>query len=412
MEKFGIVVIGGGPAGMMAAIKASEKGARVLLLEKNATLGRKLLITGKGRCNITQADCDNGEFVDKLGKKGRFLYSALSRFSFLDTVDFFEKKGVKTKIERGGRVFPASDSSKDVLNALVSAMKENGVKIATGKKVLGFNMKDGKIESIECQDEKIFADKFILATGGKSYPVTGSTGDGYQWVREIGHQVVETYPALVPVKVKDVWVKELQGLSLRNVEINVFQDNKRAESRFGEMLFTHFGISGPIVLDVSKKIGELLRSGKVEISIDLKPALEYAKLKERLQRDFDSSPKKTFRNYLPELLPRKMVDVMLKLSEIDSEKQLCVINGNEKKKLLNLLKNLRLEVEGLLGFEHAIITTGGVDLKEVDSKKMQSRIIDNLYFTGEILDLDAPTGGYNLQICWSTGYAAGESCVE
>lgn len=410
-EKFDTVVVGGGPAGMVAAIKASESGGRVLLLEKNATLGRKLLITGKGRSNITQANCENSEFVEMLGKKGRFLYSALSRFGFSDTIDFFEKNGLKTKVERGGRVFPASDSSKDVLTVLVNQMKKNGVRVVTGKKVLGFELKNGEIESVKIEGGKIPADKFILATGGKSYPVTGSTGDGYTWSKSIGHNIIEASPALVPVTVKDEWVKDLQGLSLKNIEINIFQNDKKVDSRFGEMLFTHFGISGPIILDVSKKIGELLKSGEVEISIDLKPALDYGKLKDRLQRDFDNNPKKTFKNYLPDLLPKKLIETILELSGIDSEKQLCVINGDEKKKLLNLLKDLRVQVEGLLGFEHAIITNGGVDLREVNSRTMQSRKVENLYFAGEILDLDAPTGGYNLQICWSTGFVAGESCA-
>lgn len=408
-EKFDTVVIGGGPAGMMAAIGASENGGHVLLLEKNATLGRKLLITGKGRCNITQVSCDDKEFVEKLGKKGRFMFSSLNAFGPQDVIDFFEKNGVETRVERGGRVFPVSDDAKDVLKVLTQVMKKNGVKILTGKKVLGFDVKGGKIESVKIEGSEFLADKFVVATGGKSYPVTGSTGDGYSWAKELGHTIVDPRPSLVPLKVKEQWVKDLQGLSLKNVRLNVFQNEKKVDSRFGEMLFTHFGISGPIVLDVSKKIGELLKDGGVELSVDLKPALDFGQLKQRLQRDFNNNPKKSFRNYLPDLLPKKMVEVMLELSEIEPDKQLCVIGGDEKKKLTSLLKDLRMEVEGLLDFDHAIVTTGGVDLRQVDSKTMQSRIVENLYFAGEILDLDAPTGGFNLQICWSTGYVSGSN---
>lgn len=408
-EKFDVIVVGGGPAGMMAAVRASEEGGRVLLLEKNATLGRKLLITGKGRCNITQAACDDREFVGKLGKKGKFLFSSLNAFGSQDVIDFFESHGIETKVERGGRVFPVSDNAKDVLKVLTQVMRKNGVVIRTGVKVEGFSKKGKEIEKVKlASGEEIEADKFVIATGGKAYPVTGSTGDGYSWAKELGHSIVEPSPALVPVKVKEQWCKDLQGLSLRNVGLNVFQNDKKVDSRFGEMLFAHFGISGPIVLDVSKKIGELLKNGKVELSVDLKPALDFGALKERLQRDFNNNPKKSFRNYLPDLLPKKMIEVMLDLSGIDPDKQLCIIDGDEKKKLAGILKDLKMEVEGLLDFDHAIVTTGGVDLREVDSKTMQSRIVENLFFAGEILDLDAPTGGYNLQICWSTGYVAGD----
>ncbi|MDH4330789.1 MAG: NAD(P)/FAD-dependent oxidoreductase, partial [Candidatus Moranbacteria bacterium] len=350
---------------------------------------------------------------EKVGKKGRFLHSSLSAFGAEDVIDFFESRGVRTKVERGGRVFPENDQAKDVLKAISNVLKENGVTIRTGIRVERFLKKGDRIEKvILASGDEVRADKFVVAVGGKAYPVTGSTGDGYEWAKELGHTVVEASPALVPVKVHEEWAKELQGLSLRNVQINIFQNNKKMDSRFGEMIFTHFGVSGPIVLDVSKKIGELLKNGGVQINLDLKPALEPTQLKERLQRDFNNNPKKSFRNYLPDLLPRKMVDVILKLSEVDPDKQLCVVNGQEKKKLLNLLKDLRMEVDDLLGFEHAIVTAGGVNLKEIHSKTMQSRIVENLYFAGEILDLDAPTGGYNLQICWSTGYAAGSHAAK
>ncbi|MFC1645331.1 NAD(P)/FAD-dependent oxidoreductase [Patescibacteria group bacterium] len=412
LEKFDVVVIGGGPAGLIAAGRAAELGSRVLLLEKSATLGRKLLITGKGRCNVTQANCENNQFVEKLGKKGKFLYSALSRFGFSDMIDFLNERGVETKVERGGRVFPSSDEAKDVLKALRDYMNEGAVKIHTGKKVIQFNLKNGRIDNIETQDGKIVADKYIIATGGKSYPVTGSTGDGYQWAASMGHSIVEAEPALVPVRTKDGIGGDLQGLSLKNVQINVVQDGKKVDSRFGEMMFTHYGLSGPIVLDVSKRIGEALKDGAVAIELDLKPALEFSQLEKRLQRDFEKNINKSFKNYLPDLLPRKMIGFFMKASGIDPEKNIGTIGKDERKKMTHLLKEMRFDIKELLGFEHAIITTGGVELKEVDSKTMQSRKVENLYFAGEVLDLDAPTGGYNLQVCWSTGYAAGEGCAE
>lgn len=411
-QKFDVAVIGGGPAGMMAAGRAAELGAKVVLIEKNKSLGRKLLITGKGRCNITQAEFDDREFIEKLGKNGKFLFSSLNAFGPRKVIEFFEERGLKTKTERGGRVFPASDKAVDVLNILADYLKKNNVKIVLDQEVLGFNFSKEKIESVKLKNETIFADNFILAVGGKTYPITGSTGDGYGWAKEAGHVIIEPNPSLVPIKIKEEWVKDLQGLSLKNISINIFQNNKKQDSKFGEMLFTHFGISGPIILDASKEIGELLKKGEVKIEIDLKPALDLSQLDERLLRDFEGNQKKDFKNYLPELLPQKMIETFLKLSEIDPHKKLHFITKEERKKILHLLKEMKLTVEGLLGFDQAIITSGGVDLKEVDSKTMQSRKIENLYLTGEILNLDGPTGGYNLQICWSTGYAAGTYSVS
>jgi hypothetical protein len=411
-QKFDVAVIGGGPAGMMAAGRTAELGAKVVLIEKNKSLGRKLLITGKGRCNITQAEFDDREFIEKLGKNGKFLFSSLNAFGPRKVIEFFKERGLKTKTERGGRVFPASDKAVDVLNILADYLKKNNVKIVLDQEVLGFDFSKEKIESVKLKNETIFADNFILAVGGKTYPITGSTGDGYGWAKEAGHVIIEPNPSLVPIKIKEEWVKDLQGLSLRNISINIFQNNKKQDSKFGEMLFTHFGISGPIILDASKEIGELLKKGEVKIEIDLKPALDLSQLDRRLLRDFEGNQKKDFKNYLPELLPQKMIETFLKLSEIDPHKKLHFITKEERKKILHLLKEMKLTVEGLLGFDQAIITSGGVDLKEVDSKTMQSRKIENLYLTGEILNLDGPTGGYNLQICWSTGYAAGTYAFE
>jgi len=404
-QYFDIAIIGGGPAGMMAAGQAAKLGAKVILIEKNESLGKKLLITGGGRCNILQAEFKDRIFADKLGKKGKFLLSALSVFGPKETIEFFEKIGLKTKIERGQRVFPVSDKSYDVLNILLKYLNKNKVEILLSQRVNGFEMNGQKIKSIRLKDQEIIAHSYILATGGKSYPRTGSDGKSYQWAQKIGHNIIDPKPALTPVKTKENWPSDLQGLSLKNVSVSVFQNNKKQDSRFGEMLFTHFGISGPIVIDLSKRIGELLNTGEVILKIDLKPALSIETLDKRLQRDFKSN--KDFKNYLPSLMPKRMGDLILRLTGIDKDKKLNVITKDERKKIIETLKSLILNIRGLAGFNSAIITSGGIDLKEIDSKTMKSKIIENLYFTGEIIDLDGPTGGFNLQICWTTGYIAG-----
>lgn len=407
ISSFDIAVIGGGPAGMIAAGKAAELGAKVILIEKNKSLGKKLLITGGGRCNISQAEFKDKVFADKLGKNGQFLLSALSVFGPKETIEFFEKKGLKTKIERGKRIFPVSDKSHDVLNVLSKYLNKNKVKIISDQEIIGFNVVKGRIKSVKLKDKEIFAHSYILATGGKSYPGTGSDGRGYKWAKKMGHKIIDLKPALTPIKIKENWSSDLQGLSLKNVSVSVFQNNKKQDLRFGEMLFTHFGVSGPIIIDLSKKIGELLNTGEVILKIDLKPALDFKTLDKRLQNDFKSN--KDFKNYLPSLLPRKMGDLILSLTNIDKNKKLNSITKDERKKIINTLKCLNLTVKGLIGFGFAIITSGGIDLKEIDSKTMKSKIIENLYFAGEIIDLDGPTGGYNLQICWTTGYIAGIS---
>lgn len=425
LEKFDIAVIGGGPAGMMAAGRAAELGARVVLLEKNSSLGKKLLITGKGRCNLTQAEFDDKEIIKKFGKNGKFLFSSLASFGPEEVIRFFEDRKVLIKIERGGRVFPKSDKAQDVLRVLEKYLEKNKVEIIYDANVAGFDVapvaSGGKIVSVKLAEKgymseekramtparRIYAYKFILATGGKSYSVTGSTGDGYQWAKECGHKIVEIAPALVPIKTKEIWVKDVQGLSLKNVAVNLLQNGKKQDSRFGEMMFAHFGLTGPIVLDLSKKVGELMKNGEVIISIDLKPALSREQLDARLQKDFKENSNKDFVNYLPELLPQKMIAVIINLSGIDPRKKINFVTKDERKKLTEILKDLRLTADGTTGYNQAIITSGGVDLREVDSKTMQSRIVSNLYLAGEILDLDGPTGGYNLQVCWSTGYAAG-----
>ena len=409
MSKYDVVVIGGGPAGMMAAGKAAEKGGRVLLLEKNKELGVKLMCTGKGRCNITNNTRDTNELVKQYGKNGKFLYSALNNFGVEDVINFFNKRGVKTEVERGDRIFPAHGQAKQVLNALRSYMKKTNVEVRTNNRVKRIVQKDNKINKMVLGDNsKIEANKFIVCTGGKSYPKTGSVGDGYRWLERLGHTIIEPKPALTPVIIKESFIKDLEGLSLKNVEINLYKDNKKIDSRFGEAIFTFNGMSGPIILDMSKKIGECL-PGKLTLYIDFKPALDYDKLDKRIQRDYKENSNKMFKNSLDSLLPQKLIPVVIKLSNIDTEKKVNSVTREERKKLLHLLKEFKLEIDSLVGFNKAIVTSGGVSLKEIDPKTMKSKIVDNLYLAGEILDIDGPTGGYNLQVCWSTGCLAGNS---
>lgn len=406
-SRYDLAVIGGGPAGLMAAGTAAEQGAAVILLEKNERLGKKLLITGKGRCNITRSEEDIPAFCEAFGRQGKFLYTALHAFTPNETIEFFNQRGLETKVERGQRVFPVSDSSQDVLQVLLNYLKEHKVKISTNCAVTGFTKKRGLIETIKTSQGPVKARRVIIATGGKAYPATGSSGDGYKWAKELGHSVVPTYPALVPALTDEAWVPDLQGLSLKNVQIDVYQNNKKQDSRFGEALFTHEGLSGPIILDMSQKIGTLLKNGPVELRLDLKPALDYPKFDARLQRDLRHNAKKAFKNSLNDLLPAKFIPVMVKLSGIDPEKIANDVTKEERKRLLHLFKEMKFTVRKLDGFNNAIVTAGGISLKEIDPRTMRSRIINNLYFAGEIIDLNGPTGGYNLQMCWSTGRLAG-----
>ncbi|MFZ2188160.1 MAG: NAD(P)/FAD-dependent oxidoreductase [Candidatus Moraniibacteriota bacterium] len=410
-KKFDVAVIGGGPAGMLAAGRAAELGAKVVLLEKNSALGKKLLLTGNGRCNITQIDHDAREFVEKLGKNGKFLFSAFSVFGPKEVVDFFEEKNLSTKVEKNGRVFPISDDAIDVLSTLTKYLKDNGVEIVTNAQVSGFEFTENKISGVKLKDEIIHADKFILCTGGKSYPATGSTGDGYTWTKELGHTIAPPMPALAPVKIKEDWVSDLQGLSLEAANISLWQNEKKQASFQGELLFTHFGLSGPLIINASKEINALLQNGSVIIELELFPEFTVSQLDKKLVLAFEENNRKDIKNYFRELLSRKMLDLILKLAEIDPDKKLNFLTKKERHKIVALLKSLKFTVSQVLGFEQAMITSGGVALKEVDPKTMQSKIIENLYFAGEILDLDGPTGGYNLQICWSTGYVAGTNSL-
>jgi len=396
---------------MISAGRAGELEASVVLIEKNKNLGKKLLITGKGRCNITNRENNSGEFIGKFGKNGKFLFSAFSRFGVEETINFFEKLNLKTKIERGGRIFPVSDKSQDALEALIGYLKKSNVKIKLNSEVKEIIKKDNKIEKIIlANNEEITANKFIISTGGKSYPETGSTGDGYKWVKKLGHTITNLSPSLVPVIVKEKIVEELEGLSLKNVEISVYRENKKIDSRFGEAIFTADGMSGPIIIDMSKKIGKELPQN-IKIKIDFKPALDFLKLDRRIREDFRRDSKKMFKNSLNDLLPQKLIPVIVKLSKINPDKKPSSITKEERKKLLHLLKEFTLEVRSLATYNKAIITSGGIELNEIDQKTMKSKLIDNLYFAGEILDIDGPTGGYNLQACWTTGYIAGESAA-
>jgi len=411
-ERYDLAVIGAGPAGMMAALRASECGARVVILEKNASPGIKLLMTGKERCNITNAETDARKFAEAFGRNGKFLLSALNRFGVEETIDFFHKNNVRTKIERGNRVFPESDKARDVQEVFLRLIKKNGIPLRTGSSVKKIIHTNDEIEKVVLDKGEVRAANYLICTGGLSYPRTGSTGEGYKWAKDMGHTVIEPQPALTPVLVKEKWVKDLEGLSLKNVNISVHQDNRKRDDRFGEALFTFNGLSGPIVLDMSKSIGKLLSKGLTELVIDFKPALEPGVLDMRIMRDLEENKKKAIKNILAGLLPQKLIPVVLELLKIDPEKKGHSITKEERRSLRMILKEFPLTVTGLLGFGKAIITTGGINLKEVDPRTMRSKLIRNLYFAGEVLDLDGPTGGYNLQVCWSTGYLAGENAAR
>jgi len=407
-----IAVIGGGPAGLMAAGQAADAGAKVVLIEKNADLGKKLLITGNGRCNVTNALFDMDEFVKQYGKGGPFLYSSLSRFGPRETMAFFEERGIKLKTERGNRVFPVSDHSHDILSALHRDTKKGKVRIIRNSPVVNMIVRDNHLQRLVLRDRELAAKSYILCTGGQSYPQTGSTGDGYRWASVIGHTVTPLFPSIVPIKTSDHWVKSLSGLSLKNVALTAFLNDEKIDSRFGEMLFTHFGISGPIVMDISKSLLEMQQNGETRVEIDLKPALDFKKLDARLLRDFSKFNGRKLKNSLYELLPQKIIPVIIRQAGLDPDKKVDYLDRDEREQLLRNIKGLALHVAGSLGFRWAIVTSGGIALEEIDPKTMRSKIVDNLYFAGEILDIDGPTGGFNLQICWTTGYAAGRASAE
>ena len=411
-----VVVIGGGPSGMMSAITAKENGNEVILLEKMQQLGRKLLITGKGRCNITSS-LEIEDFIKNTPGNGMFLYSVFKNYNNKDIISFLKKQGLNVKEERGNRIFPVTDKSLDVLECFKKRLKELNVKIQYNTKVESIIInEEKKVVGVKTNNETISADKIILATGGKSYPLTGSTGDGYKIAEQLGHTITKIKPSLVPITLyeKDI-CKKLQGLSLRNVKIKVYnlENKKNIYEDFGEMIFTHFGVSGPIILSLSahlvrtKNIDEQIKNKKIILSIDLKPALTEEKLNDRILRDFQEYKNKNYKNALDKLLPQKMIPVIIKNSEINPEKKVNEIKKEERKKIIKCLKNLEFEISGFRPIEEAIITSGGINIKEINPKTMESKIIKGLYFAGEIIDVDSYTGGFNLQIAYSTGYTAG-----
>ena len=403
-----VVVIGGGAAGLMASVIAGREGAKVTLLEKMNYVGKKMGITGKGRCNITNA-CDMSEFIKNTPGNGKFLYGAYERFTNEDLLQLLHDAGLETKVERGGRVFPASDSALDVRNTFMKLMKQYGVDVHLEEPVKKILVDDGTVTGVVTDKETYHADAVVIATGGKSYPATGSTGDGYILATQVGHTITDIRPSLVPIVTEESWVKDLMGLSLRNVELSVIAKNKVQATMFGEMMFTHFGITGPIVLSLSHTVGKLMRKkniGTIGLDINLKPALSPETLDKRLQKDFDLYSKKQLINGMKDLLPSRLIPLIIELAGIDPQKPINQISKEERQQIGYMLQHMPLTVKGLRPVEEAIVTAGGISLKEFNPKTMESKLVKGLYGAGEVLDIDAFTGGYNLQAAFSTGYVA------
>lgn len=403
-----VVVIGGGAAGLMAAVIAGREGAKVTLLEKMNYVGKKMGITGKGRCNITNA-CDMSEFIKNTPGNGKFLYGAYERFTNEDLLQLLHDAGLETKVERGGRVFPASDSALDVRNTFMKLMKHYGVDVHLEEPVKKILVDDDTVTGVVTDKETYHADAVVIATGGKSYPATGSTGDGYILASQVGHTITDIRPSLVPIVTEESWVKDLMGLSLRNVELSVIAKNKVQATMFGEMMFTHFGITGPIALSLSHTVGKLMRKkniGTIGLDINLKPALSPETLDKRLQKDFDLYSKKQLINGMKDLLPSRLIPLIIELAGIDPQKPINQISKEERQQIGYMLQHMPLTVKGLRPVEEAIVTAGGISLKEFNPKTMESKLVKGLYGAGEVLDIDAFTGGYNLQAAFSTGYVA------
>jgi hypothetical protein len=412
IEVWDVVIIGGGPAGMMAAIRAAERGLLVLLLEKNPVLGKKLLLTGGGRCNLTNNNPDLRTMLSRYKESGKFLFSAFSQFGIEETIEFFNSRGMATKEEEGGRIFPASDQAQSVLDVLIKSMKKKGVEVEVSadvsevtvsakKKHFNIRIKDGK---------EIKAKACIIATGGVALPSTGSTGEGFEWLKNLSHNIHENDLALVPVALKDAWAKKLSGVILEDIKLTIIQDGQKIRSERGKMLFAHFGITGPMVLNMSRHIGELLKKGEVIISLDLFPAFDNVSLKKKFQELLQGESNKKLKNTLSMLIPAALAEAILGLAHIDSEIFSHSLKSEDRAKLLVLVKNIPFNVQGLLGADKAIASAGGVELKEVDFRSMQSRIVPRLYIVGDALNIDRASGGYSLQICWTTGYVAGDNC--
>lgn len=407
-----VCVIGGGAAGLMAAGAAAQRGLETVILERNEKVGRKVMITGKGRCNVTNNCTLLNDLIMNVPVNGRFLFSAFSKFMPADTMEFFENYDVPLKVERGDRVFPESDKASDIVDALRKFALSSGAKIITGR-AKELITEDGVIKGVKTHDDEIIQAKaVIIATGGKSYPLTGSTGDGYILAEKTGHTIVEPKPSLVPLEVHEGWCSSVMGLSLRNIAIRI-EDNEKYKcvyKDFGEMLFTHFGVSGPVILSASSHMRDI-KKGKYSLYIDLKPALDEDKLDKRIQRDFLENSNKNFINALDALLPKKLVPVIVKLSGIKPSQKVNQITRAQREDLVYLLKNLKLTINGFRPIDEAIITSGGVSVKDINPKNMMSKKVDNLFFAGEVIDVDAYTGGFNLQIAFSTGMLAGRSVL-
>lgn len=408
-----VLIVGGGAAGLMAAIQAAEAGAKVSIIEKNNRLGKKILITGKGRCNITNAG-EIEDLIKNMVGNGTFLYGPFYTFTNEDLIALLKSWGLETKVERGNRVFPVEDRAGAVVEAFEKKIRSLGVKIHFNQDAAELLVKDGKLLGVRTKNGEIFTgEKVIIATGGLSYPKTGSTGGGYKLAKQVGHSVMPLRPALVPLETKEEWVKELQGLALKNVEVNVIVNKRKITSEFGEMLFTHFGLSGPIILTLSGKLVPLLDQGQqVNLEINLKPALTLEQLNGRLIRDFEKFARKQYKNALVDLLPHSMVPVMIKLSGIDPDKSVHQITREERQCLLTLLTALTVTVSKARSIDEAIVTAGGVNVKEIDPRTLESKILPGLYFAGEVIDVHGNTGGFNLQAAFSTGYLAGRSAAE
>ena len=407
-----IAIVGGGAAGMLASIFAARAGCEVHLYEQNDRLGRKLFITGKGRCNITNA-CDIEEFFASVTSNAKFLYSSLYGYSNHEVIRLFEELGVATKVERGNRVFPVSDKSSDVIRALETEIKRQKVHVHLKQQIQSIKANNGRFSHLlQKNGERIEADACIVATGGCSYPLTGSTGAGYKWGEELGHSVTPLYPSLVPMEVKEREAQELQGLSLRNVNVTILRGKKEVYANFGEMLFTHYGVSGPLILEASARIGAMLEKEHLTLCIDLKPALSIEELDRRVLREFDGNQNKQFKNVIGSLFPAKLVPVMLQRSEIAPEKKVNLISREERLGFVKMVKAFTLTLTKLRSFSEAIVTKGGISVKEINPSTMESKKVERLYFVGEVLDLDALTGGYNLQIAWSSAYAAATNVCD
>jgi predicted Rossmann fold flavoprotein len=412
MKNYDLIVIGGGPAGIFAAGFAAQMGKDVLLLEKNSRCGAKLLITGKGRCNVTNSEEDPRRFCEHFGRQGKSLLTALYAFSAQDVIDFFEQRGLALKTERGGRVFPDQGTAVDVQQLLDRFLSQAGVTLKTRCEVTGLEIEQGRVRAVKTAQGDFTAERFVIATGGLSYPETGCSGDGYGWARESGHRLVTPAPALVPLRLKEDWTAELIRFNLKNVRISLVQQGRQLDERFGEAFFTRNGIGGPIILDMSAAIREALKQGEVKLQLDLKPAVAEELFDKRLQRELAAQSNKNFNKVLGELLPKDMIPLFIRLSGIPAERKCHSVTREERKALLDLFKRMELTVAAVGGFDKAIVTSGGIDLRDIDMRTMASKRVENLYFAGEVLDLDGPTGGFNLQLCWSSGYLAGISAAE